>query len=58
MKFSNLNFFKMCNSISISVLEVGADISNGSSDALSGDLQRKGNNMQSMGNRIAALSTE
>lgn len=39
--------------MNISMLEVEADISNGSSDALSGDLQRKGNNMQSMGSRIA-----
>lgn len=43
--------------MNISMLEVEANISNGSSDALSGDLQRKGNNTQSMGNRIASLST-
>lgn len=55
MELYRLDFFKLCSSMTISMLEVEADISNGSSDALSGDLQRKGNNMQSMGNRIALL---
>lgn len=55
MELYRLDFFKLCNYMNISMLEVEADISNGSSDALSGDLQRKANNMQSMGNRIALL---
>lgn len=42
--------------MNISVRNQSKDVSNGSSDALSDDLQRKGNGMQSTGNRIASLS--
>lgn len=56
MELYSLDFFKMSNGMDISVLEVEADSCDGSSGALSGDLQRKGNNMQSFGNRIASLS--
>lgn len=35
MEWYSSDFFKMCSSINISMLEVEADISNGSSDALS-----------------------